>query len=75
MPTINGIRKDEKRRKTHTYHYGSDWYERVVHAARLVDVAALEGHLQTAASHAETHRIHVDVIDKCCTVSRLWVGG
>ena len=29
---------------------------------RLADVAGLECHLQTAAAHAESHRIHVDVI-------------
>jgi hypothetical protein len=50
--------------ETRAYHYGSKGDESIIHAARVFDITTLERQLKTAATHAETHRIHVDVIDK-----------
>ena len=57
--------------ETRAYHYGSKGDEGIVHAARVFDITTLERQLKTAATHAEAHRIHVDVIDKGCAMSRL----
>jgi hypothetical protein len=56
--------------ETHAYHYGSKRDERIIHAPRLFDITTLERQLKTAATHAETHRIHVDVIDKGSAMPR-----
>ena len=57
--------------ETREYHYGSKWDEGIIHAAGVFDITTLERQLKTAATHAETHRIHVDVIDKGCAMPRL----
>jgi hypothetical protein len=53
------------------YHYGSNGDEGIVHAARIFDITTLECQLKTAATHAETHCIHVDVIDEGGAMPRL----
>ena len=53
------------------HHYGSNGDEGVIHAARVLDITTLERQLKTATTHAETHRIHVDVVNKSGTMSRL----
>jgi hypothetical protein len=57
--------------ETRAYHYGSKGDEGIIHAARVFDATTLERQLKTAATHAETHRIHVDVIDKGGAMPRL----
>jgi hypothetical protein len=57
--------------ETRAYHYGSKRDEGIIHAARVFDITTLERQLKTTATHAETHRIHVDVIDKGRAVPRL----
>lgn len=44
------------------YHYRTQWCELIVECTSLLNVASLEGQLKTAASHAETHGVHVNVI-------------
>jgi hypothetical protein len=43
-------------------HDWAHWDEGIVHAPRFLNIAALECELQTAATHAKAHRIHVNVI-------------
>jgi hypothetical protein len=52
----------------HTYHYGSNGDEGIIHPARVLDITTLERQLKTATTHAETHRIHVDVVIKSGTM-------
>jgi hypothetical protein len=56
---------------THAYHYGSKGDEGIIHAARVFNITTLERQLKTTATHAETHRIQVDVVDKGGTMPRL----
>jgi len=55
---------NEKKIKTNLYLYkdGAERRQLVIEGAGLLDVARLERDLQTTASHAKSHRIHVDVI-------------
>jgi hypothetical protein len=57
--------------ETCAYHYGSKGDEGIIHAARVFDITTLERQLKTTATHAETHRIHVDVIDEGSAMPRL----
>lgn len=57
--------------KTWTHHDRSYRNKGVVHPSCFRDAACLESNLQTAATHAEAHRIHIDVIRKCCTVASI----
>jgi D-serine deaminase-like pyridoxal phosphate-dependent protein len=57
------------------YHYGSNGDEGIIHPARVLDITTLERQLKTATAHAETHRIHVDVVIKSGTMPRLWEEG
>ena len=56
--------------ETRANHYGPKWDEGIIHATRVFDITTLERQLKTATTHAETHRIHVDVIDKGRAMSR-----
>lgn len=49
-----------------TYHYGTEGCQLVVEHPCFLDITCLEGHLQTAASHSESHTVHIDVV---------WFGG
>lgn len=45
-----------------TYHDWADYRELVIQETCLLNVASLEGDLQTRAAHAEPHTVHVDVV-------------
>lgn len=47
------------------HHDGTQWGKLIVEGAGFLDIASLEGHLQTAAAHTEAHCVHVDVILQC----------
>jgi len=57
--------------KPRAYHYRSDGNQSVIHATRVLDTAALEGQLQTAAAHSKAHRVHVNVVIESGTMPRL----
>jgi hypothetical protein len=65
------MNKPQGRVNTLAHHYGSYGDEGIVHAARVLNATALERQLKTATTHAETHRIHVDVINKSGATPRL----
>ena len=44
-----------------TRHDGCNWHKGVIDSPRLIDIPCLEGDLETTATHAESHRVHVDV--------------
>ena len=45
-----------------TYHDWTDYRELVIQKTRLLNVASLEGDLQTGAAHPKPHAVHVDVV-------------
>jgi delta-aminolevulinic acid dehydratase/porphobilinogen synthase len=57
--------------KTPAHHYGSNGDEGIIHAARVLNITTLERQLKTATTHAEAHRIHVNVVNKSGTLPRL----
>ena len=49
-------------------HDGPQWRHLIIDLARLLYVTCLECDLKTAASHAKSHRVHVDMIRQCRTL-------
>ena len=60
-------------RNSKAYEERGQWNQCVIQLPSFVHVTRLEGELQTAAAHAETHGVHVDMVDLCGTLPRLCV--
>lgn len=58
-----------------TYHDWADYRELVIQETCLLNVASLEGDLQTRAAHAEPHTVHVDVVGLSIALSTGVIGG